>query len=151
VTPYRERDIREAIRDALEDTGAFDGVYLRGLPEDRGEPSGDARCVAIEPAETAVAAPWDDTAGDLVMSCRVNLTILARDEDPQVRDEAAEMLLNVVANVLNGQGLAGASLPCMTRIASWAWQKPLAPERRIAAVLECRYIVQGWAGANTDE
>jgi hypothetical protein len=151
VTPYRERDIRERIRDVLEDTGAYDGVYLSGLPEDRGEPSGDARSISIEPAETAAAAPWDDTAGDQVMSCRVSLTIMARDEDPQIRDETAELLLNVAANALSGQALAGATLPGMTRITSWSWQRPRAPERRIAAVLECRYLVQGWSGASTDE
>jgi hypothetical protein len=139
------------IRDVLEDTGAFDGVYLCGLPEDRGEPSGDARSVSIEPGETAVAAPWDDTTGDMVMTCRVNLTILARDEDAQIRDETAELLLNVAANALNGQALAGASLPCMTRIRSWSWQKPKAPERRVAAVLEYQYLVKGWTGANTDD
>jgi hypothetical protein len=151
VTSYRERDVRELIHDVLEDTGVFDGVYLCGLPEDRGEPSGHARSASIEPGETVVAAPWDDTSGDLLMTCRVNLMILARDEDARIRDETAELLLNVAANAINGQALSGLSLSCTPRIRSWSWQKPKAPERRIAAVLEYQYLIGGWAGANTDE
>jgi hypothetical protein len=151
VTAYRERDVRETIRDVLEDTGAFDGVYLGGVPEDRGTPSGHARAVSVEPGDTAAAAPWDDTAGDLLMSCRVNLTILARDNDPQIRDETAELLLNIAANALNGRALGGVALSCTPRIRSWSWQKPRPPERRVAAVLEYQYLVDGWTDANTDE
>ena len=109
MTPYRERDIRQMIRDVLEATREFDGVYLSGLPE-AGRRSGDARAVWIEPGETTGPRPWDDTAGDLLMTCRVNLAFLARDDDPQIRDETAELLLNVAANALGGQALAGATL-----------------------------------------
>jgi hypothetical protein len=151
VTPYRERDIRNEVRDLLEQTGAFDGVYLAGLPEDRGEPSGDFRAVSIEPGETTEADLWDDTTGDLIMTCRVKLTFLARHEDPQVRDEAAEQLLNIASSALNGQSLSNATLTGQTRIRSWSWEKPKAPERRLAAVLECQYLVSGWSGLNTTE
>jgi hypothetical protein len=151
VTPYRERDIRNQIRDILEQTAAFDGVYLAGLPEDRGEPSGDTRSVSIEPGETTEADLWDDTTGDLVMTCRVSLTLLARDEDPQIRDEAAEQLLNISASAVNGQSLGGATLAGLTRIRSWSWEKPKAPERRITAVLEYQYLVSDWTGLNTAE
>ena len=37
MTPYRERDGRALMRDLLEQTGAFDGVYLSTLPEARGQ------------------------------------------------------------------------------------------------------------------
>lgn len=151
MTPYRERDIREAIRDLLEETGAFDGVYLGEAPEGHGEPSGHARAVWIEPGETAAAAPWDDAAGDLLMSCRVDLMIAARHGDPWIRDDLAEWLLNVAADALNGRSLGGASLIRSPLIRSWTWHRPKAPERRIAAVLEYQYLIGGWAGANTDE
>jgi hypothetical protein len=147
----RERDVRSSIRDVLDSTGAFDGVYLAGLPPDRGERCGDSRSVSIEPVETTGADHWDDTTGDLVMTSRVSLTLLARHDDPQVRDETAEQLLNVAANALNGQALAGLTLPGWTRIRSWTWQKPHAPERRIAAVLEYQYLVAGWTGFDTTE
>jgi hypothetical protein len=151
VTPYRERDIRNQIRDILEQTGAFDGVYLEGLPEDRGEPAGERRSVSIEPEGTTQADLWDDTTGDLIMTCRINLTFLARYENPRVRDEAAEQLLNIAAGALNGQSLAGATLIGQTRIRSWTWEKPKAPERRITAVLEYQYLISNWTGLNTAE
>jgi hypothetical protein len=151
VNLYRERDIRSSIRDILDQTGAFDGVFLSGLPEDRGEPSGAARAVSIEPRETTQSDRWDDTSGSLVMTCRIALTFLARHEDPQIRDEAAELLVNTAANALNGQSLAGATLPGFTRIRGWSWQRPQAPERRIEAVLEFDYLLDNWAGFNTSE
>ncbi len=36
MTPFRERDVRQVVHDLLDQTGAFDGVYLSGLPERRG-------------------------------------------------------------------------------------------------------------------
>ena len=151
MTPYRERDIRNEIHDVLEATGAFDGVYLTGLPEDRGEASSESRAVAIEPAETVQSDHWDDVRGDLLLTCRVNLTVLARHDDPQIRDEMAEMLVNIAANVLNGQSLSGATLVGQTRFKSWSWEKPKAPERRITVVLEYQYLVSDWTGSNTAE
>jgi hypothetical protein len=151
VTPYRERDIRNAIRDALEQTGAFDGVYLTGLPEDRGEASGQTRVAVIEPWETVCSDVWDDTTGDLVMTGRMNLWFLGRNDDPQIRDETTELLLNVAASALNGQVLAGATLISQTRIRSWSWHKARPPERRIMAVFEFQYLVNDWTGLNTTE
>jgi hypothetical protein len=85
------------------------------------------------------------------MTCRVHLTLLARHEDPQLRDEAAELLLNVTADSLGGNSFGGETLPERTRIVSWTWQKPTAPERRITAILEYQYIVDGPTGFNTAE
>jgi hypothetical protein len=151
VTPYRERDGRTLARDLLEATGAFDGVYLAGLPEDRGQASDDRCAAAIEPAETELAVPWDDAGADLLFTCRVHLTILARHEDPQTRDELAERLLYVAASILGGASLGPATLPGRTVVRSWVWQKPVAPERRIAAVLEYQYLVDSWPGLDTAE
>jgi hypothetical protein len=66
-----------------------------------------------------------------------------------VRDEAAEMLLNVAADALSGSTLDGMVLPSRTKIRSWSWHKPIAPERRIAAILEFQYLGDGWAGFDT--
>jgi hypothetical protein len=121
------------------------------LPEDRGEAADDAQAASIEPARTTSADASADDNGDLLMTCQVQLVFLARHEDPQVRDENCEQLLNVAADALSGQSLFGATIPSKTRIIAWTWQKPAAPERRIAAVLEFRYLVDGSTGFNTDE
>jgi hypothetical protein len=72
------------------------------------------------------------------------ITLLQRNEDPQLRDEAAELLFDTAANALNGQSLADLTLPQLTRFVSWKWQKPEAPERRISATFSYQYIVEGW-------
>jgi hypothetical protein len=151
VTLFRERDVRCLIRDMLEQTGAFDGAYLSGLPEERGERAGNSRTVSIEPAETRQVDPWDEPDGDPIMTCQVALTILARHEDPQTRDEIAELLLNVAANALWRSTLGGAAIASRTQIRSWNWQPTKAPERRIKAVLEYQYLVDGLTGLNTVE
>ena len=148
---FRERDIRNLIGDLLDQTGAFDGVYLSGLPEERGENCGDSRAVVIEPDMTTRADPTDDFDGDPLLSCQLKLIFMARDEDPQVRDEAAELLLNVAAVALDGNTLSGMALPSRTKIRSWSWHKPVAPERRITAMLEFQYLGDGWAGFNTSD
>ncbi|MGC8638733.1 MAG: hypothetical protein ACP5XB_02510 [Isosphaeraceae bacterium] len=151
MNTFRERDIRIAIHDLLEQTDAFDGVYLTGLPEARGEPADDAQAVSIEPSKTTSSDVSDDDNGDLLLTCQVDLVFLARHENPWVRDENVERLLNVAADALSGQSLGGATIPAKTRIVAWTWQKPAAPERRITAALQFQYLVAGWTGFNTDE
>ena len=48
----RERDIRNAIRDALVATNQFSDVWISGLPEDRGQGASDLLAAAIEPVAT---------------------------------------------------------------------------------------------------
>jgi hypothetical protein len=151
MSPFRERDLRQAVHDLLEQTGAFDGVYLSGLPERRGGRASESRVVCIEPAETTETDPSDDWQGSLLLNCRLNLVFLARHDDPQVRDETAELLLNVAADALGGNTLGGRALPARTRIRSWSWQPASAPERRLTAVLECPYLVDGPTAFNTSE
>jgi len=143
-----ERDIRGAIRDLLEATSAFDGVYLSGLPEHRGERGGDLRAAAIEPDETQAAGHWDDLSGSLVMTARATITLMARDDDPQTRDEAVEELLQTTFDALDGRSLAGRTLPEWTGVRSWTWRKPTPPERRIEAALEFRYLIGNRGGAH---
>jgi hypothetical protein len=143
--------VRNLIHDLLEQTGVFDGVYLSGFPEDCGQPSSDCRAVVIAPGETEEAAPWDDAGGDLLFTCCLTLTLLARHEDPHTRDEMVESLLYQAANTLGGNALGGAAIPARTRFRSWTWQKPVPPERRIAAILVYQYLVDGWSGLNTAE
>jgi len=148
---HRERDVRNAIQELLDVSGAFDGVYVSGLPEERGERAGDRRAAVVEPDGTTGSDLWDDTTGAMTMTATVALTFLARDDDPQVRDEAVELLLNTAAAVLNGRSLADATLPGSTRIRSWTWLKPNAPERRIAAKLEFQYLAEGWSDFGLSE
>jgi len=141
----RDRDVRNAMHDALAATGAFDGVWIWGLPEDYGSGASQLAAAAIEPESSTQDDHWDSApGGGLIVTSRVKLTFLQRHEDPQLRDEAAERLFDSAANALNGQSFAGLTLSQLSRFLSWRWEKPLAPERRITSTFTYSYIVDGW-------
>jgi len=148
----RDRDVRNAIHDALVATGAFDGVVLWGLPEEYGSAASQLALAAIEPDSSEQRDEWDSQpAGGLTVHSRVKITLLLRADDPVLRDEAAELLVDTVANALNGQSLAGLTLPAWTRVTGWQWQPAVPPERRITVSCNYAYIVEGWNAYDTTE
>lgn len=141
----RDRDVRNAIQAALVETGAFDSVWVWGLPEDYGCGASSLAAAAIEPLSSDQTDRWDDASqGSLLVTSLVTITLLYRHEDPQLRDEAVELLFDTAADALNGLSLAGLTLPNLTRFVSWRWEKPAAPERRISATFSYQYIVDSW-------
>ena len=143
----RDRDVRNAIQAALVATNAFDAdsVWIWGLPEDYGTGASSFAAAAIEPESSVQEDRWDSAPdGGLIVTSRVTITLLYRHEDPQLRDEAVELLFDTAANALNGQSLADITSPQLTRFLSWRWEKPTPPERRIAATFSYQYIVEGW-------
>ena len=144
-TVSRDRDVRNAIQTALVETAAFDSVWIWGLPEDYGTAASSLAAAAIEPTSSEQTDRWDDASnGGLLVTSLVTITLLYRHEDPQLRDEAVELLFDTTANALNGQCLGGFTLPSLTRFLSWRWEKPKAPERRITTSFCYAYIVEGW-------
>lgn len=143
----RDRDVRDAVQVALLATNAFDpdAVFIWGLPEDYGTGASKVCAAVLVPQSSRQEDLWDSApAGGLVITSRLGITLLYRNEDPQARDEGAELLLDTAANALNGQSLAGLTFPQMTRIIQWDWQPVTVPERRIQAILTYQYIVEGW-------
>lgn len=146
----RDRDVRNAIQTALVETNAFNAVYVWGLPEDYGSGASNEAFVAIVPQSSRQEDLWDsEPAGGLVITSRVAIVLANRNIDPQLRDEGAELLLDTAANALNGQSLAGLTLPPTTRVISWDWQAPTVPERRINAIFSYQYIVDSWNDYDT--
>jgi hypothetical protein len=147
----RDRDVRNAIQTALQNTGAFDGVWIWGLPENYGTGASQLAAAAIEPESSTQNDIWDGgPETGLTVTSRLTITLLFRDEDPQLRDEGAELLFDTAANALNGHCLGDLTLPDMTKFTSWKWQQPAAPERRITATFTYQYIVDGWSNYGTD-
>lgn len=154
----RERDIRNAIRDALVATDAFDAVWL-GAPTE-GTSAFD-RLAIIDPVGAGIASSahhagaiaetgrlgtglgWDDRADSLLdYTGTAKLTLIARDEDPQIRDEMAEQLLAVLCNAVNGQVLVpGFTIPAKTIVAHWTWKDASPPERQIEATVSYGFLV----------
>ncbi len=141
----RDRDVRNAIQAALVETNAFDGVYVWGVPEEYGTGASSLAAAVIEPVSSDQTDCWDSQpGGGIQVRSLVSITFLCRKEDPQLRDEATELLFDTAADALNGQCLAQFTLPGLTRFMSWRWEKPTPPERRITAVFSYAYIVEGW-------
>lgn len=141
----RERDVRNAIQTALIATETFSDVWLTGLPENYGQSASDLTAAAIEPAATALATGWDyGPGGGLDYTATLTVTLVAHHPDPQLRDELAEQLLGYLQNAVDGQSLAGFTLPQKTIVTGWQWQTPASPERRIAATVSFAYLIEGW-------
>lgn len=157
----RERDIRTAIADALARTGNIpaENVHLAAADEAAAK-DGDPLVVAIEPHSTTLmpsgpmstsvsarsAIGWDSsTAGSLPFLTQILITVIARDQDPETRDDLAEQMLAAAQNAVNGQVLVeGFTSPMDTLVGNWTWAKPVAPERRVAAIARVMYLVPAW-------
>ncbi len=145
----RERDVRNDIRDRLLATGAFDDCWMT---VDTGAAASELRAAAIEPLSTSYRTGWDSqAAGGLVFDCQLKITILVRQNDQQLRDETAEQLLNILFDSVNGQSLAGLTIPGMTLCKSWRWMPPKTPERNITVMLSYSYFVEGWDNFDVEE
>jgi hypothetical protein len=148
----RDRDVRFAIKEALEATDAFGGVFLSGLPENHGFGTSFYTAAVIEPASWNDDDKWDDTViGDIIRDSQVTITFMARDQDPALRDAAVELLANVAADALNGQSLADLTIPPFTRFGSGRYEKARDVERRITSTFKYRYLVPGWNAFDTTE
>lgn len=147
---FRERDIRVKIKELLEATNSYSVVRL-GLLEsgDRYEQIG--ACM-IEPYDSNASDDWDSTdEGPLHVDCRIHLVFVARDQDDQIRDERAELLLDVAMNTINGNSFDGKVMPEFSVVTTWKWKKAEPPERTIEAVFGFRYLVDTWTDFNTSE
>ena len=148
----RDRDVRNAIVTALEATGAFNGVYLGSLNDISDQSADDDRAAAIEPISWQESDAWDDVAtGEIQIDAQCRLTFIARDESFQVRDDSAEQLLSTACDALNGQSLAGLTLPPWTKVTSARWKPAVPPERQIVATFSYRYLVDTFASFDESE
>jgi hypothetical protein len=153
----RDRDVRNAIQAVLAATNAFDvsingdySVYLWGMPEEWGSGASSTAAAAISPLSSHQEDLWDASpTGGLVITSRVSIVLAYRHHDPQLRDEAAELLVDTTANALNGQSLAGLTFTQTARLTEWTWQPATPPERRINCTFSYQYIVEGWNSYDT--
>lgn len=134
------------------DTNAFTNVWIDGLPEDSGSAASDLCAAAIDPVSTNYFTGWDaQTEGGLCYDAQIKVTLLVRHNDAQICDEKVEQLLEHLKNAVNGQSLAGITLPGKTLVKSWRWMPAKAPERRITAMLSASYIEEGWDVGDVEE
>lgn len=149
---FRDRDIRNAMRDACEATGLFDLATTGGLPEVNGGDSGQTAVIVIEPLNYIDSDPADEDFGPLlVRTGTARVTVLAIDQDGATRDELAEKLCHLASNACNGASLAGLTYPDKTRFTTWRWLKPSPPERRVEGTFTYQYEVGSFTDLGTAE
>lgn len=142
---YRERDVRRAMRDLLMQTGSFDEAHLT-MPDAFGFGASEGAAVVVEPDSTTDADLYDGgMATGSIRTARVIVTFLARNPDPELCDDACELLLMVAGNALNGQKLVdGFTIPDKSKFGGWRWLPRTPPERRIVAPFYFGYDTAGW-------
>jgi len=147
----RERDVRTAARDALLATGVFADVWLTGLPEQYGQAASELTAAAIAPKSGRKKTRGD--AGNaniwIEVTSVVIVTLLVRNSDPQLRDEQLELLKDTAEDALDGQSLGGLTIPDLTYLSDWQYEKETPPERRLTAKLTYSYPRFGWTSSDT--
>lgn len=136
--------IRDDIRARLMSTGAFTDVYTH-LPEQWGRAASDANAAAVEIPSGRSVPRWDGGARlGLTKSQRFTVTLMARNQDPTLRDEAALDLLRRLESAINGQSLASITVPDHTYVESWTPLPERTPERRYRCIVTTEYIADNW-------
>lgn len=148
----RERDIRRAAIDLLKATGEFDDVYAYSMPEEQGQAAGDLKAAVVLPISGSDSLEYDDVGnGRPLCKLTFHIVVMVRNDDPQVRDETAEMLLSFAKNAVNGKSLAGLTFPATTIVRNHQWVPEKPPERQIRCVVQASYETPGWTDYNTAE
>lgn len=142
---YRDADVLDAARAALEATGAFDAV-LEALPEERGEGAAGDLLAVVETAAVGGGTESQDfvDAGGVVINThkyQANITIIVRDESAATRNRVLDQLCNVAHNAIAGQNFGGLTIPAWTRIDRFGDVPAKSPERRKRAVFRFAYLV----------
>lgn len=146
-----EANIIQAMAATLLGSGFFDDVYTTGLPKLDDQSAEDLRAVAIMPMSGTESDQYDaPTAGYQCEDAQVKFVFVVRAKDEAVRDRTVSLLFNYARNALNGQSIAGLTLPQWTKFTSHKWEDPAPPERKITATFQYRYLVQGWTSFATD-
>lgn len=148
----REHDVRQAAIDLLAATKAFDNVYAYSTPEDQGQRAGDLKAAVVAPMRGVYQYLYDDvTAGAPVCRTTFLVTVMARDEDPAVRDSMADQLMNAAFNAINGKSLGGLTFVQQTLVTDSTWLPEKPPERQVRLTVQAMYATPDWNSFNTSE
>ena len=144
----RDWDVLDDVNTKLKATGEFDGVYRGALPEARGQAAADKYAAAVSLLDWEETDLSDDAAGvQSTRTVRWQLTLMVREDDPELRERSLDRLLNVCQVTLDGQSLAGGlTIPDWTRLRKGAYQKAEPPQQAMVVTGEFAYWVEGFAG-----
>ena len=135
-----QKRVRDAIMQALAESGSFGAVYTN-LPENYGRAASDGNVAVVE-VPAVKQQPRYDSGDETLMSGsdRYTATLIARDADPALRDEAALDLVQALIDAVNGRPLVPESVPDRTFVESATPLPERPPERRYRCVVAVEYL-----------
>ena len=143
----RDYDVLDDVRARLVATKEFDAVYRSALPETKGQSAGDRFAAAVEHRSwEELSESADPSVIQSTRKLKWRLTLLVRDDDPEVRERELDRLLAVAQDALDGQSLAGVTLPDWTYLSSGVYEDAKPPEQHMRVEGYCAYYIEGWAG-----
>lgn len=141
----RDSDVYDAIVAALQATGAFTEVSWGSEPLGAGPTPADDTYLAI--VTHVSGEDLDDVDPvEIVRRVQFRVEVDAREQDPLARAKALDRLANVVKRAINGQSLAGLTLPPLTLIRRDQAGRPQHPGQTATLNGEFAYLVAGYDG-----
>lgn len=152
--PARDYSIFCAIAAALEATGEFRAVVVGEKPDvSRTQFGAQATPAAVvSPLSFREPGTWDDFGDESSeRTGQTMVTLVARSADESERIDLLDRLAQVAANAINGQRLAGITLPGKTRVAAGNYLPAADPEKHLILTVEWSYLIGGYANHDDGE
>ena len=123
------------------------GSIAPSLPEVRGQAAGDRLAAVVALSDWEEEDESDDpTEVQVTRKVRWTLTLIARDEEPEERERLLSGLLVASQNALNGQSLAGITIPEWSKLRRGRLETASSPEQRMTVMGEFTYWIDGFSG-----
>ena len=141
----RDWDVFESISTLLAATNEFDNIYRSALPESNGQRSEDQLAACVAPRDWDEVDDADNASTQQIKrSVRWTLTLMVREDDPEIRERYLDRLLNIAMTAIDGKSLAGLTIPAWTKLRKGSYELPNAPEQRMTCQGEFVYWIDGF-------
>ncbi len=148
--PYRDLQILDLIRQALDATNEFHEVTLGGLIDTKAESSESLKVADVSIRGFRTMQRWSDPAGvPQERTVAFTLMLLVRESDPVIRLHELDRLYSVAANVINGTSFGGETYTGFTSIDDGDYLAPSGPDQQLKVAGSFRYEVPSWNQFNT--
>jgi len=149
----RDRQILKQLGKLLQEADGYHEVATTGTPEAAGRSAEHYRKISLDIAGWSEESRWSEGGGAITLLRNVDftLTIHVRDADPDARDDEADRLYCLAANVINHQSFDAWLVPGMTWLSRARYLPTDGTERRIQCSGRFTYLVTSGDGRTTTE
>jgi hypothetical protein len=152
ASPYRDLQILDLVRQAVDATNEFQEVTLGGIADTKAETSETLKLADLDIRGTATKTMWSDPdAVPQERTVRFTLTIHVRDPDPVTRLHELDRLHSVASNAVNGKSFGGQTYVGATGLGDSTFEPPAGSEQRLRVAGSFTYEVSDWDQFNTSK